>query len=75
MGLVFGGKSAALRPPERSGGGRKAALRELHGGLVFQRRMGALVVVPVPVLLAEDFRLHHRREGFTVEELVAEAAA
>ena len=69
------GEGAALRLPERSGGSRKAALRELHGGLVVERRMRSLLVVPLPVLLAEHFRLQHRGEGFPVQELVAKAAA
>ena len=71
---MVGGKGAALRLPERSGGGRKAALRELHWRLVFQRGVRTLMVVVLAVLLAEHFRLQHAGEGFAVQELIAEPA-
>ena len=47
---------------------------KFHGGLIVQGRMRSLVVVPLPVLLAEHFRLQHRSEGFPVQELVSKAA-
>src|SRR4051812_20200428 len=64
----------AWRLPERSGGVRQAALRELHGRLVVQRRMRPLVVVPLAMLLAKHFGLQRRDEGFAAQELVPKAA-
>ena len=75
VGWLFGGRCAALRLPERSGGSRKAALRELHERLVVQRRMRSLVVVPLPMLFAEHFGFQHRGKGFPVQELVPKPAA
>ena len=53
--MLVGGEGAAWRLPERRGGSRQTALRELHRGLVTQGGVRPLMVVPVPILLAEHF--------------------
>ena len=69
-----GGEGAALRRLERGGSRRKAALRELRRGLVFQRGVQSSMVVVAPVLLAEHFGFQQGGEAFPVQELVPEAA-
>ena len=75
VGLVFAGRCAALRLPERSGGSRKAALRELHRRLVVQRRMRSMVVVAMAMLFAEHFCFHQPAEQLAIEELIVKAGA
>ena len=72
---MVGGEGAALRLPERSGGSRKAALRELRWRLVFQGRVRSSVVVILPVFFAQDFCLQHGAEALPVQELVPKPAA
>src|SRR5436190_1030460 len=63
-----------MRLPERSGGGRMAALREFLRGLIVQRGMGPGGVVVLAVGFAQHFCLQQRGKGFAVEELVPEPA-
>ena len=63
-----------MRRLEPSGSRLMAARRILRRGAVTQRRMQPTVVVVVPKLASQHFRLQHAAEAFAVEELVAEAA-